>query len=68
MLTAIEQYKQSFSDVNLIYNMDEKNKRYDNCEQLYKQAISQKSTTFEKCEELTLKKMAVKSVYGEMLE
>lgn len=46
MLTAIEQYKQSFSDVNLIYNMDEKNKRYNDCEQIYKQAIGQKSTTF----------------------
>lgn len=67
MLTAIDQYKQSFSDVNLIYNMDQKNKRYDNCEQLYKQAISQKLITFQKCEEVTNKKTALKNVYNEML-
>ena len=38
MMTAIEQYKTSFSDVNLIYNMDEKNRRYENCEFLYNYA------------------------------
>lgn len=36
MLTAIELYKDSFSDVNLIYNLDEKIRRYENCEATYR--------------------------------
>ena len=40
MLNAIEAYKSSFSDVALIYNNDEKVKRYNYCESLYK-AISE---------------------------
>jgi hypothetical protein len=36
MLAAIEAYKNSFSDVTLIYNMDEKVRRYQICENNYK--------------------------------
>ena len=36
MLTNIESYKSSFTDVKLIYNMDEKNKRFNACEGTFK--------------------------------
>lgn len=36
MLESIEAYKMSFTDVKLIYNIDEKNKRYTFCEHNYK--------------------------------
>lgn len=36
MLASIDYYKTSFTDVKLIYNVEEKNKRYLNCETLYK--------------------------------
>lgn len=31
MISNIESYKNSFTDVKLIYNMDEKNKRFNAC-------------------------------------
>jgi hypothetical protein len=35
MISLIESYKNSFTDVKLIYNMDEKNKRFNACEANY---------------------------------
>ena len=40
MLSAIEAYKNSLTDVTLIYNMDEKVKRYQACEVNYKTVTS----------------------------
>lgn len=36
MLSSIESYKNSFTDVTLIYNMEEKQKRFQTCEANYK--------------------------------
>ena len=32
----MESYKDSFQEAKLVYNMDEKIKRYSHCEQIYK--------------------------------
>jgi len=36
MISSMDSYKNSFTDVTLIYNMDEKTKRYQTCENNYK--------------------------------
>jgi hypothetical protein len=36
MLLAVDNYKNSFTDVKLIYNADEKIKRYQECLALYR--------------------------------
>lgn len=41
MMTNIDLYKSSFTDVKLIYNMDEKNRRYNNCEGVFKNLIEE---------------------------
>jgi hypothetical protein len=41
MIANIELYKSSFTDVKLIYNMDEKNRRYNNCEGIFKNLIEE---------------------------
>jgi hypothetical protein len=40
----MDYYKNSFTDVKLIYNMDEKNKRYLACEQNYKSLLEELET------------------------
>ena len=41
MISNIESYKNSFTDVKLIYNMDEKNKRFNACEGTYKNLMEE---------------------------
>lgn len=36
MISQMESYKSSFTDVKLIYNMDEKNKRFNACEATFR--------------------------------
>lgn len=36
MISLMESYKSSFTDVKLIYNMDEKNKRFNACEATFR--------------------------------
>lgn len=41
MISNIEFYKESFTDVKLIYNMDEKNKRFTVCDSNYKNLMEE---------------------------
>ena len=36
MGSKIDSYKETFTDVKIIYNMDEKNKRFNACEGVYR--------------------------------
>jgi hypothetical protein len=44
MIANIEAYKSSFTDVKLIYNMDEKIKRFNACEGTYKNLLEELET------------------------
>ena len=68
MLGAIELYKDSFSDVNLIYNLDEKVKRYENCQSTYRITEGLFKGMGEKCGELLEKKKGVSTQYNRLLE
>lgn len=63
MISAIQQYKNSFTDVNLIYNMDEKIKRFTVCENLYNEANLQHNLIIEKCDLLEIKKGNIFDVF-----
>lgn len=41
MLTSIENYKKTFTDVKMIYNKEEKNKRYCLCEATYEEMMAE---------------------------
>lgn len=47
MVNSIEYYKESFTDVRVIYNIDEKVKRYNACETTYK-TLQEELDTIEK--------------------
>ena len=61
MMVAVDLYKQSFSDVNLIYNEEEKIQRYESCETVYRQIYVLKGHIGVKCMEFSEKKIAVKN-------
>jgi hypothetical protein len=63
MIANIEMYKNSFTDVKLIYNMDEKNRRYNNCEGSYKNLIDEIKVIEEKVAELNRDKNEVVEAY-----
>ena len=58
-LSSVEGYKNSFSEVKLIYNMNEKNKRYAQCEGAYKTVVEDYEIICSMNERLTEKKMAI---------
>ena len=66
MLTSIDAYKSSFSDVNIIYNLDEKLKRYNVCEKTFKTIEEEYESINKKLEGLTNKKMDIIKYYGEL--
>lgn len=63
MLTAIEQYKQTFTDVKIIYNMDEKNKRYNLCESVYKALTEELGNIQGKVSQLSIEKADIVDAY-----
>lgn len=65
MLSSIEAYKNSLTDVTLIYNMDEKIKRYQNCETNYKMVTSEFNAICEKAEQLTDRKFKIVKNYDD---
>ena len=63
MLGSIEAYKSSFSDVNLIYNMNEKLRRYAACEKNYRGIEEEYKIILQKTEVLTQKKINIIDLY-----
>lgn len=61
-------YKLSLTDVNLIYNMDEKTKRFLACESLYNAASQELKTINEKCEHLYKKKLNIFETFSSLEE
>lgn len=59
MISSMESYKNSFTDVTLIYNMDEKNKRYQTCENNYNAIVAEYKTICEKVELLNERKASI---------
>jgi hypothetical protein len=53
MVTYLESYKSSFTDARLIYNNEEKVKRYNLCENVYKVILEDFKLITEKCQKLT---------------
>lgn len=59
----MEEYKNSFTDVKLIYNMQEKNKRYMACEVTYKCLLEELDIIEEKLGQLNEEKVHIISAY-----
>lgn len=53
MLTSVDLYKETFTDVKIIYNMDEKNKRYAICEANHKNLLEELDTIEQKTSQLS---------------
>ena len=66
MLASIEAYKSSFSDVNLIYNRDEKIKRYNLCEKTFKSIEEEYESITQRVEGLTQKKVDIIKYYNDL--
>ena len=66
MLLSIDAYKSSFSDVTLIYNMEEKTKRYYACEKAYKGIEEEYDFINQRTEALTLKKGEIIHFYSQL--
>lgn len=60
MITCLDSYKGSFTDARLIYNTEEKVKRYQQCETSYKGLQDELKVIQEKCDRLTEKKTAIR--------
>lgn len=66
MLVSIDAYKDSFTDVALIYNMDEKIRRYNTCESNYKMVTEEYEIINEKVSKLSDKKMELSEMCNRM--
>jgi len=53
MIASIEYYKETFTDVRVIYNMDEKIKRYTACENTFKNLQEELDTIEKKVTQLS---------------
>ena len=60
MTASLDSYKSSFTDARLIYNIEEKVKRYQLCESSYKAVVEELKGIQEKCDKLTEKKVAIR--------
>lgn len=66
MISNIESYKNSFTDVKLIYNMDEKNKRFNACEGTYKNLMEELEAIEEKLKLVNEEKQQIADSYVEI--
>ena len=63
MMAKIEAYKNSFMDVKLIYNTEEKLKLYNECLQNYRRLLELARLIQIKVKDLNIRKEALKSSY-----
>ena len=66
MLTSIDLYKETFTDVKIIYNMDEKTKRYAICEANNKSLMDELDTIEKKTDQLSQEKTDIINSYKEI--
>jgi hypothetical protein len=63
MSCSIDYYKETFTDVKIIYNIDEKIKRYKVCENNHKTLMEELECIDKKVEELSEEKKAIIEAY-----
>jgi hypothetical protein len=66
MVDNIEYYKVSFTDVKLIYNVDEKNKRFAVCEANYKTLMDELAAVEDKTAQVTAEKTEIVEAYRDI--